>query len=78
VQRSNHWIGDYFRRMKSKGGNKFASVATGNKIATIFYNMVTQKKVFTPLDLAVYQEKQKKAKIAFYERKLNELKAAAA
>ena len=78
LQRSDHWLGDYFRRMKSKGGNKFASVATGNKIAAIFYNMVTQKKVFTPLDLAVYQEKQKKAKIAFYERKLNELKSAAA
>jgi transposase len=78
VQRSDHWLGDYFRRMKSKGGNKFASVATGNKIATIFYNMVTQKKIFTPVDLTLYQEKQKRAKIAFYERKLNELKTVAA
>jgi transposase len=77
LQRSNHWLGDYFRRMKSKGGNKFASVATGNKIATIFYNLVTQKKEFTPLDLTMYQKKQKRAKIAFYERKLNELKTAA-
>ena len=78
VQRSNHWLGDYFRRMKSKGGNKFACVATANKIATIFYNMVTQKKIFTPLDLKAYQEKQRSAKIAFYERKLNELKSTAA
>lgn len=39
LQRSNHWLGDFFRRMKSKGGNKYAVVATANKIATIFYKM---------------------------------------
>ena len=64
--------------MRQKRGNKYASVATGNKIATIFYIIVTQKKTFTPLDLTAYQEKQKNAKIAFYERKLNELKTVAA
>ena len=35
VQRSDHWLGDYFRRMKAKGGNKYAIVATANKLATI-------------------------------------------
>jgi hypothetical protein len=44
--------------MKSKGGNKSAVVATANKIATIFYKMVTQKETFKPLDLTAYQEKQ--------------------
>jgi len=78
VQRSNHWLGDYFRRMKSKGGNKFAVVATANKIATIFYKMVTQQKAFTPVDLEAYQQKYKNAKIAFYEKKLQQLKAVAA
>jgi transposase len=78
LQRSNHWLGDYFRRMKSRGGNKFAVVATANKLATIFYNMVTKKEAFKPVDLAQYQEKYKNAKIAFYERKLSELKATAA
>lgn len=78
LQRSNHWLGDFFRRMKSKGGNKYAVVATANKIATIFYKMVTQKEIFKPLDLTAYQEKQKQSKIAFYERKLIELKTIAA
>ena len=78
LQRSNHWLGDYFRRMKSRGGNKFAVVATANKLATIFYNMVTKKESFKPMDLAQYQEKYKQTKIAFYERKLNELKSAVA
>src|SRR5215218_6928656 len=26
VQRSENWLGDYFRRMKSKGGNRYAIV----------------------------------------------------
>jgi transposase len=78
VQRSNHWLGDYFRRMKSKGGNKFAIVATANKIAKIFYKMVTEQKDFMPVDLEAYQQKYKQAKIAFYEKKLQQLRAAAA
>ena len=78
VQRSNHWLGDYFRRMKSKGGNKFAVVATANKIATIFYKMVTQQKDFMPVDLEAYQQKYKQAKIAFYKKKLQQLQSAAA
>jgi transposase len=78
VQRSNHWLGDYFRRMKARGGNKFAVVATANKIATIFYKMVTQQKEFTPVELEAYQQKYQQAKIAFYEKKLAQLKTAAA
>jgi transposase len=78
VQRSNHWLGDYFRRMKARGGNKFAVVATANKIATIFYKMVTQQQEFKPVDLEAYQQKYKQAKIAFYEKKLQQLKNVAA
>ncbi len=44
VQRGNHWLGDYFRRMKSKGDNKYAIVATAHKMATIYYKMVRYKK----------------------------------
>jgi transposase len=74
VQRSDHWLGDYFRRMKAKGGNKYAVVATANKIATIYYKMVRYKQEFKPLDLEKYQHKYKQAKIAYLEKKLNELK----
>ena len=75
VQRSNHWLGDYFRRMQGKGGNKFAVVATANKIATIFYKMVTEQKEFAPVDLEAYQQKYKNAKIAFYEKKTSATKS---
>ena len=74
TQRSDNWLGDFFRRMKSKGGNRYAIVATANKIATIYYKMVSGKLEFNPLDLKQYQEKRKSAKIAYLERKLTELK----
>jgi hypothetical protein len=74
LQRSDHWLGDYFRRMKTKGGNKYAIVATANKIATIYYKMVRNQVAFNPLDLKQYQEKRQQAKIAYLERKLYQLK----
>jgi transposase len=74
VQRSNNWLGDYFRRMKAKGGNKYAMVATASKMATIYYKMVSTKVEFNPLDLCEYQKKYRLAKITYLERKLNDLK----
>ena len=73
VQKSDHWLGDYFRRMKAKGGNKYAIVATANKIATIYYKMVRYKEEFNPLDFKEYQQKYKRAKIAYLERRLLQL-----
>lgn len=75
VQRSDNWLGDYFRRMKTKGGNKYAIVATANKIATIYYRMVKEKASFNPVDINEYQQKRRLAKIAYLERKLVTLKA---
>lgn len=76
LNRSDHWLGDYFRRMKSKGGTKYAIVATARKLAIIYYKMVRYKEDFNPVDLKQYQEKYKMAKIAYLERKLSELKFA--
>jgi transposase len=78
VQRSDNWLGDYFRRMKTKGGNKYAVLATAGKIATIYYKMVRYKEEFTPLDLEEYKQKHKQAKIAYLERTLKRLKDEAA
>ena len=78
VGRSDNWLGDYFRRMKAKGGNRYAVVATANKIATIYYKIVRYKHEFNPVDLQTYQVRYKQAKIAFLKRKLSELKQPAA
>jgi transposase len=78
IGRSDNWLGDYFRRMKAKGGNRYAVVATANKIATIYYKMVRYKQEFSPVDLQEYQSKYRQVKIAYLERKLSELKQHAA
>ncbi|SFF13058.1 Transposase IS116/IS110/IS902 family protein [Chitinophaga sp. CF118] len=74
VQRSDHWLGDYFRRMKAKGGNRYAIVATANKMATIYYKMIHNQIAFSPLDINLYKQKRQQAKIAYLERKLQQLK----
>lgn len=78
IQRSDHWLGDYFRRMKAKGGNKYAIVATANKLARIYYKMVTEKVEFKPLDLNQYRSQYNQNKISYLERKLQLLKNQAA
>jgi transposase len=75
VQKSDHWLGDYFRRMKTKGGNKYAIIATARKLATIYYKMVRYKLEFKPLNTADYREQYKTARIAYLEKQLNKLKA---
>lgn len=77
LQRSDNWLGDYFKRMKTKGGNKYAIIATARKIATIYYKMVRYKQEFKPVDADEYRKKYKAAKIAYLERQLLKLKDAA-
>jgi hypothetical protein len=74
VQRSDNWLGDYFRRMKAKGENKYAIVATARKIAIIYYKMVRNKEAFIPVVLEEYQEKYRLQKIKYLERKLEQIK----
>lgn len=77
VQSSNHWLGDYFRRMRSKGGQKYAIVATARKLAIIYYKMVRFKEPFTPFDIDLYREKYRLAKIKYLERALERLRQVA-
>jgi len=75
LQRSDHWLGDYFRRMKAKGGNKYAIVAVARKLAIIYYKMVRFKQPFQPFDNDEYKQKCQRAKIAYLERTLARLKS---
>ena len=70
LQRSDHWLGDYFRRKKAKGGNKYAIVATAAKIAIIYYKMVKEKVAFCPVDVEEYRKKYKEDKIQRLENQL--------
>ena len=77
LKQSKHWLGDYFRRMRSKGGQKYAIVATARKLAIVYYKMVCFKKPFTPFDMDEYNKKYRQAKIAYLEKLLKRLKTAA-
>ena len=77
IQRSDNWLGDYFRRMKSKGGNKYAIIATARKLAIIYYKMVNEKQEFSPVDVNEYRQKYKEDKIQRLEKQLAKIKAAA-
>lgn len=70
VLNGNHRLGDYFRRMRAKGGNKYAIVALTSKIATTYYKIVIDKRESNPVNLEQFQYKYRRTKIAFYERKL--------
>jgi transposase len=54
VQRSNHWLGIFHRRIKSKAGPLVATRATARKIAIIFYHMVKGQLEFKPIPIEQY------------------------
>jgi transposase len=75
LNKSNHYLGQYFRKMKSKGGNKYAIIATARKLATIYYLMVRNKKEFNQIEINDYQQKQKEKKIKYLQLQLAKLQA---
>lgn len=77
LKTSENWLGDFFRRKKSKGGHKYAIVATARKIALIYYLMLRNKQEFSPLDLNEYRNKYKESRINYLEKQLAKLKAVA-
>lgn len=54
LQRSDHWLGAFLRRIKSKHGPTVAIKATARKLAIIFYNMIKEGKEFVPINNEVY------------------------
>lgn len=55
LQRSDHWLGAFYRRMKAKGGPLLATKATARKLAVIFYHMVQRQAEFNPIPLEQYE-----------------------
>lgn len=67
LYKSNEPMGDYFRHIKSRSGHVQAMVATGKKLATIFFTIVSTK---TEYDSAVYSSHRK----ALLDRKIIKLR----
>lgn len=68
IQRSDHWLAAFYRRIRAKGGTKKAIVATARKLATIFYKMVKNKEGFKPIDREAYDKQYKEQKIKWLEK----------
>lgn len=66
--RSDEPLGDYFRHIKARSGHLQAMVATGKKMAGIFYTMVKNKKEY---DVSIYV----KSKEISLERRIKKLHA---
>ena len=77
IARSDHWLGDYFRRMKAKAGNKYAIIAVARKLAIIYYKMVRYKQAFKAIDVNEYRQKNTTAKINYLEKQLARLREVA-
>jgi len=71
LQRSNHWLGVFMRRVTAKHGAPVAIKATARKIALIFYQMIKYQMEFNPLPIETYNQ-------LFKERKLKYIKNQAA
>ncbi len=68
LQRSDNWLGNFYRRMKAKHGPLVATKATARKIAVIFYNMVKNKTEFNPITMEAYSKKFKEQKMKYIKK----------
>lgn len=57
LKNSDCYLGKFYLRIKAKAGGPKAITATARKLAVIFYNMVTKKEEYKPLDPLSFEKK---------------------
>jgi transposase len=73
IQRSKNWLALFYHRIKSKAGPRKAITATARKIAVIFYKMIRDKVMFTPVSVNGYAEHFKNKQIKKIEKQAKAL-----
>lgn len=73
LQRSDHYLGAFYRRMKSKGGAMFATKATARKLAIIFYHMVGSQLEFNPISLEEYEKTHADRRLTYLKKQASKL-----
>ena len=68
-------LGDYFRHMRAKGGHLQAMVATGKKLASIFYLMIQRKVEYDETIYSGHRKFELQNKVAYLQRKLQRMNA---
>ncbi len=72
--RSKNPLGEKLRSKKAKKGAGPAIVSIANKLASIYYNMVTKKLEFEPGKLVQHKKQILLNRINYFERKANEMR----
>lgn len=67
LQRSNHWLGSFYRRIKAKQGPGVANKATARKLALIFYEMIKFRKEFNPINNEEYNKAYNEYRIKYIQ-----------
>ena len=67
-------LGDYYRRMRAKGGGKFAVCATAHKMATIIYTMVKNQQEYDASKVSLTDQKWLESRILKHEKIICRLK----
>jgi len=73
LQRSDHWLGQYYRRMKSRNGPLVATKATARKLAIIFYKMIKSQTEFNPMAMETYSLKYSEQKLKYLKKQATNL-----
>jgi len=68
IQRSDNWLGAFYRRMKAKHGPLIATKSTARKIAIIFYKMIKEKVDFNPIALETYNQYFREQKLKYIQK----------
>jgi transposase len=68
LQRSENWLGIFYRRIKAKHGPLIATKSTARKLATIYYNMVKNKVEFNPISIETYSQYFKTQKLKYIKK----------
>jgi transposase len=73
LQRSNHWLGAFYRRIKARKGALVATKATARKIATIFYHIVKDQVAFNPIPVKKYEQDLAERKMKYIQRQASKM-----
>jgi transposase len=58
------WVGSFYRRMRARLGPSGAVTATAHKLALVVYHLLKHREAFHDRDLAVYEERVSRDKLA--------------
>lgn len=73
VQRSQHWLGIFYRRIAAKHGPGVAIKATARKLALIFYQMIKNQQSFDPMPIEAYNQNFKERKLKYIKNQASML-----